>query len=312
MIVCVSPNPAIEHTWVIPGFSKGGVFRAQAEVVLPSGKGVNAARAIQTLGGNAHCLGFLAGQTGQRLQELAEQAEIPGTWTWVDGETRTSAAIVDPHDHHRDGTLISAAGPTVTGFDWERLSANVLVRARLAHLICFSGSLPPGTPLAEFSDLIQQLQAQANQVWVDGSGPGLQTAVGARASGIKANGIEVGEVLGFPVESPEQAVRAGERLLEAGVQTAVITLGRAGSVLVAAGQRLLSTAPQVACVSSVGSGDAFMGGLLFGIEQQYALKECLRMATAAGTANTQAPGGGRFDLGTYQALLPEIKIFDME
>jgi len=79
----------------------------------------------------------------------------------IEGETRIAAAVVDPEAPDGDAALTSEAGPTIHPADWERLAADVLERAKSARLACFSGSLPPGTPLKGFSELIQALQKLA-------------------------------------------------------------------------------------------------------------------------------------------------------
>ncbi len=66
MIVCVTPNPALDHTLLVPGFSTDGVFRPQQVIADAGGKGINVARAIQVLGSEARCSGFLGGHTGQQ------------------------------------------------------------------------------------------------------------------------------------------------------------------------------------------------------------------------------------------------------
>ena len=59
MILCIAPNVTLERTWVVPNYRTVGVFRVKELLVLPSGKGINVARAVQTLGGNALGMGFV-------------------------------------------------------------------------------------------------------------------------------------------------------------------------------------------------------------------------------------------------------------
>ena len=50
MILCITPNVAIDRTLLVPAFSKGGISRATETIVAAGGKGINVARAIKVLG----------------------------------------------------------------------------------------------------------------------------------------------------------------------------------------------------------------------------------------------------------------------
>src|ERR1035437_3087011 len=113
MILCIAPNVTLERTWVVPNYRPGGVFRVKELLVLPSGKGINVARAIQTLGGEPLGMGFVAGHIGALIADLAAQQSLPCSWTWIEGETRIAVAVVDPEVPDSDATLISEAGPTI-------------------------------------------------------------------------------------------------------------------------------------------------------------------------------------------------------
>jgi len=80
MIICITPNPAIDRTLILPRLVAGKVHRAEKVIVAAGGKGLNVARAISTLGGEPLCMGFLGGHTGQLLADLAQNAGwlLPG------------------------------------------------------------------------------------------------------------------------------------------------------------------------------------------------------------------------------------------
>ena len=78
MILCVTPNPAIDRTLVIAGFRTNAVNRSTDSLIAAGGKGLNAARAAKTLGGQVRCAGFLGGFTGQYLAHLAQEEGLQG------------------------------------------------------------------------------------------------------------------------------------------------------------------------------------------------------------------------------------------
>jgi 1-phosphofructokinase family hexose kinase len=308
MILCIAPNVTLERTWVVPNYRPGGVFRVKELLVLPSGKGINVARAIKTLGCEPLGMGFVAGHIGALIADLAVQQNLVCAWTWIEGETRLAVAVIDPEAPDSDATLTSEAGPTIQPGDWERLAVNVLERAKAAQMACFSGSLPPGTPLQGFSALIRALQELGCPVWVDCSGPWLEEAIQAGGAGIKVNGEEIGEMLGFAVVDIDTALQAAQSMRRMGAGSAIVTLGSKGAVMVAPQGSWMAEPPNVKRISSVGSGDAFMAGLLTALEKKLDPAEALRSATAAGAANVQMLGGGRFQRADYDAALLKVQL----
>lgn len=307
-ILCISPNIALERTWVIPGLRLGGVFRVKEEVLLASGKALNAARAIRTLGGQPLAMGFLAGHTGRQVQALAEAEGLDGEYVWIEGETRVAAALVDDQPGAGDATLISERGPQTGEADWARLGEAAARHAPGAGAACLSGSVPPGTPPEAFIALVRRVQAAGCPVWVDSSGAGLQAGVRAGAAGIKANASEIGELLGMRIEDIERAREAAGKLRAMGAGSAVVTLGAGGAVMATGEGVWAAWPPRVKRVSTVGSGDVFLGGLLLGLVNGEGPDEALRKATAAGAANARTLGGGRFTREHFGEAFEQVRV----
>ena len=75
---------------------------------------------------------------------------------------------------------------------------------------------------------------------------------------------------------------AAERLLEAGVQLAIIKLGADGVLLVSPTERVLITAIPITLVCGLGAGDAFGGALCHGLLSGWTLPDIGKFANAAG------------------------------
>jgi 1-phosphofructokinase family hexose kinase len=311
MILCVVPNAAVEYTWTVPGLELGRAVHVKNEFFQASGKGMNVAHTIQELGGQAFCIGLLAGHIGELYASLADRDGIPGEWVWADGETRIAIAAINPDSPQIDATLISAPGPVISIINWDAIASTVLAHAQKADIVCFSGSLPPSTPLDRFQALIQQIQANHVPVWVDSSGSGLVTAIKARAAGIKANAAEIGEALGQEINGTVESIAAAHGLLQAGIQTVVVTLGSEGAVLVNRQGAWAARPPAIQPVSTVGSGDAFLGGLLMSLSAGEPIQQALRKASAAGAANTLQLGGGRLHKQDYENILKKVEVKEL-
>jgi fructose-1-phosphate kinase PfkB-like protein len=61
-------------------------------------------------------------------------------------------------------------------------------------------------------------------------------------------------------------------------------------------------------MSAVGSGDSSLAAWALAIIQNKSISDCLRSGVAAGTANTQEIGAGRFEKTEYLKFLNRINI----
>lgn len=306
MILCITLNPALDITMVVPDFSPTLVHRSQQTVVAAGGKGVNVARAIQNLGGEPICGGFLGGHTGDRIVDLMHEEDLPHVWTYIKGETRTCCIVADTASGK--ATVINDYGPTVTEADWEQFVMDVKHTAEGKHCICFSGSLPPGSSLPHFVNLVRDLTDAGQMVWVDTSGKSLQVMIGITGIGIKVNDDEAGAILGRTLATPADCAAAAAEFIQQGASGVAITLGARGAVYADMKGAWLATPPAVKVMDAVGSGDSFFAGLALALTRGLPGEEALAWATAAGTANAMSVGGGAFTRAEFDSVLAETVV----
>ena len=301
VIVCIGPNPALDHTLVVPAFKAGVVSRAQSSLMAAGGKGLNVARAAQILGVQTISMGFLGGETGKKIAALAQAEGLDSRWSWIAGETRTCVIVADPAAG--DATVVNESGPTVSSDDWENLRKQLINELSNASDICFSGSLPPGSPLEAYIDLIRLAADSKKRVWVDTSGKSLQAVLALQNIHIKVNGDEVGEILHREVSDPAAAAAAALELLQQGKQSVVITLGKQGAVLADQSGCWYSQPPLIQVADPIGSGDSFLAGLVTAFANNLPSHVALQHAVSAGAANATTVGGGDFPLHTFNPIL---------
>lgn len=312
MILCVTPNAAIDFTMLVDELRPGQIHRASESFGVAGGKGVNVARVVRALDGAAHCGGFLAGATGRYLADLAHGEGLEGDWTWVDGETRTCVMVA--HPDHSDATVLNGAGMVVDGAAWLRLQADVLTAAARtrAGTLCFCGSLPPGSPVEAFDAALRACVAAGHHTWVDTSGAPLAMALAVPGVHIKVNRAELSAALGETLGSIASIAQAARKLMgERGLGAVAVTLGGEGAVLVAPAGAWAAAAPEVPVVSSVGSGDAMLAGLVLALERGDSPQDALRHAVAAGSANAMSLGGGRFTRTEFESIKERTHVVDI-
>jgi len=307
MLLAVTPNPPLDRTLNVAHLTVGAVHRATRVFQAAGGKGMNVSRVARRLDYPVLATGPLAGRTGQTYADLAKAEGITGDWYWLAaGETRTCLLI----NHDRgDTTLINEPGPAVSSDDWLGFADHVKQLAGAAEAVVLSGSMPSGLEAGVLGDLARALATPDRAVYLDTSGPVLTAAV-ARPQGlcIKVNRTELADALAQNLAELPALIEAGQELLNRGAALVVVTLGAQGAVAITGKKIWQAAAPPVEVVSSVGSGDSFLAGLVVARLRGERLDQALTLAVACGAANTQTPLPGHFDLAALNSLAAQVSL----
>ena len=132
-------NAAIDRTLTVPNFQRGQRHRASAGLTLAGGKGINIARALKRLGVPVVATGMAGGRTGTRIVEELTAEAILNDFVRIDGESRTSTAIVDPAGSSY--TELNEWGPHVGPEELEMLLEKLAYLSQGADYVVFAGSL---------------------------------------------------------------------------------------------------------------------------------------------------------------------------
>ena len=93
-----------------------------------------------------------------------------------------------------------------------------------------------------------------------------------------------------------------------GVPCVLVSRGKKGLILSTKEEKIKAVAPPVHVDSTVGAGDSAVAGFVFAHSQGKELKECIRLACAAGTATAQTPGTELCHRREVEKILPQVKI----
>lgn len=277
-VVTVTPNPALDQTVWIPGFTAGEVNRVEREETSPGGKGVNVAAFLASFGIPVAATGFLGRANAPLFEDFLAARGIGSSFLPVSGATRTGIKIVD----EKAGTTtdINFPGFAVTGADLDRLEQAVRRLAAAGRWIVLAGSLPRDAPAHTYRDLADAVHGAGGSVALDTSGAALTEALPARPDLVKPNRAELEELVGRPLPDRAALQAAAGELAAAGVGTVVVSLGAEGALFVRDGEAVFATPPPVPVVSTVGAGDAMVAGTVLGTLRTLPLPEVAALATA--------------------------------
>lgn len=313
MIITVTLNAAIDKTLAVPNFRLGRRHRTVEQTTLPGGKGVNVARALKALGQPVIATGFTGGPTGTRIVEQLTEESILTDFVRIREESRTNTAVIDPTNNEQ--TEINERGPAVSEREVELFCDKLLYLAKGADLCVFAGSLPRGVEPAIYARLIREVRKVGVETVVDTDGEPLRHAVRAEPSVVSPNVLEAEELVGHEFNDDEDRMIAVGEMVALGAREAIMTVpdGCFASVI-ADGARTLYRVRMdpLEPVATVGSGDAFLAGLVSARYSGKSPDECLRYGVACGAESTQRLGAGVLDPRGVERVLPEVAVERLE
>ena len=306
-LATVTLNGTLDRVLLVPDLCPGTAQDALEQVVLPSGKGLNVARAAKALECNVLATGLLAGSCGQWIEHLVEQAGLHNHFYMLSsGESRSTTILVDPE---RDQTtVVHDLGPTVPSALWPTIRSHIVSAVSGYTWVGLCGSCPDGLPATCYRELCSDMQALGHKVCIDARDEWLEAAIYARPTLVKCNHHEAARVLGRSIDTPTEARQAAQTWIDRGIRYVVISLGEHGAVAVEPDGAWQITAAKVAVLSAIGSGDAMMAGLCLKLIEGESLAHATRYGVALGTANALVLGSACFEPASVPALVAQSVI----
>lgn len=289
MIITVTPNPSLDRTFDVDVLAVGEVTRAHGTHVHAGGKGINVSRALARHGIPTRAVLPVGGADGAELVELLGGLGVPARAVPVRGATRSNVAVVDARGVT---TKVNAAGPTLDDDEAAALVAAVERELDIAGAagswLVLAGSVPRGAGADLYPRLVAAAAARGIPVAVDASGKALEATVRAGGTALlKPNLDELCDVLRASLTTVGEIVAGARSVLARGHDSALVSLGADGALLVTATRSWWAGGSPIVPRSTVGAGDCTLAGFLATDGEPI---ERLRAAVAWGRAAVGLPG----------------------
>jgi len=304
-ILTITFNPCLDVNVTVAAMRPEIKMRCENTLVQPGGGGINVARAVRRLGGQAVALFPCGGANGLRLKKLLVGENVAYIAVDSDGDTRENLIVKDSATGLQ--YRLNMPGPILDGKTCHALLQAVESQPRLDFLVV-SGSLAPGMKADIFDDLAAIAIRKKARLVVDTSGEGLRRALFCGAYFAKLSVHELASLVGKKELGSMDEIRcAAGRIVERGAPMVVISLGAAGAFWMTGEHHGLISAPSVKTLSTVGAGDSMVAGMVWSLAIGRQFSEAVRYGVACGTAATMHPGTSLFKKDEADALLEEMK-----
>lgn len=286
MVYTVTFNPALDYVVRVDGFRVGEVNRTSREEIQLGGKGINVSAVLSHLGVDNVALGFLAGFTGQALEEELRREGIRTDFIWLDhGLTRINVKIKAEQESE-----INGQGPNIDAAALDQLFRK-LDKLEQDDVLIVSGSVPSTLPGDIYEQILARLEGRGIHFVVDATRDLLCNVLPYHPFLIKPNNIELGEIFGRTLNTDEEIRECAALLQQRGARNVLVSMAGDGSLLVdeTGGCHRLGV-PKGQVRNSVGAGDSMVAGFVAGWLKTGDYAYAQRLGAAAGSATAFSDG----------------------
>ena len=305
MITTICLNPCFDKTVNVDRLYPGQVNRIRDARVDLGGKGINVAVVAKRLGLEVQCLGIMGENGSADLTAMMNREGLKHHFLTVPGHIRTNMKV-----YSLDGqgvTELNEPGTPLTVQSLAEFTDLAETETLDSDIIVLTGSLPPGCPEGTYRDLMTALNGK--KCILDTEGKELELAAkGAHPFLIKPNLRAMEATLGIELRTMRAIRDAALLFIRLGVQHSVVSMGAMGAMYISADKTLFAPALRVETKSTVGAGDAMIGGMLLGYEIEKDMAKAFRYGIAAGAASVMTEGTQLIVRSDFEMLLDQVRI----
>lgn len=281
MILVIGLTPAWQQILRFDHLRTGEVNRAREVHWCASGKVLNVAIALARFGTDCRLISPVGpnvrGSIEDGLRALGVQAQLVSS-----GEpTRICTTLIDSSTA-RVTELVENARP-LSERELTQLTELYAAEARQAAVAVLTGSLPTGTPVTFYRDLVSHTPCP---VVLDARGPELLAALEAKPFVVKPNREELAMTLSAPLTDDDALLEAMGNLNRRGAPWVIVTEGkRAVWASSSSGVFRLQPLTVEKLINPIGCGDCLAAGLAWGLAAGREPLESLALGVAAAAQN---------------------------
>ncbi|KGX92877.1 phosphofructokinase [Pontibacillus halophilus JSM 076056 = DSM 19796] len=278
MIYTVTLNPSIDYIMHVDAFHEGDLNRAHTTHSYAGGKGINVSRVLKRLNVETTALGYVGGFTGEFIKNALHKEGVRHSFVQIHEDTRINVKLKSSTESE-----INGPGPSITEEQQQALLQQVEELSAGDYLVV-AGSIPKAVDDKFYNQLASICEANKIQFVADTSGKALKDLIGTKTFLLKPNHHELGHLFETAVNTKDDAIYYGRKLVEQGAQHVIVSMGGAGAILITEETTVIAEVPKGEVINSVGAGDSLVSGFIGGYVKTENPVEAFRHGVASGTA----------------------------
>jgi 1-phosphofructokinase family hexose kinase len=283
MILTVTLNPLLEKRLIYKSIELGKNHRAEKEFYSAGGKGINVSRQLNFLGVDNSAFTFIGGNNGKIFRHILTEEKIDFSLVSTKSEMR-SANLVIEEDKNRITTFFGL-NSEITIEEVEEFKSKLEKMIINCSTVVFSGSSPCKAADSIFPYGIELANKHDKVSVLDSYGDHLEACLNAAPTVIHNNVDELEKTFGISLQSEEEKITFMKKLYSKNIKLIFLTDGANPAYAFKFGFIYKITPPEIKVADATGSGDAFVAGIIAGMEKSKVFDEFIKDAAALGAAN---------------------------
>jgi 1-phosphofructokinase family hexose kinase len=307
LIYTLTINPAIDKLIFLERFIQNQTNRSLKTVETIGGKGTHVSLNLNLLNEDNRAILFVSGATGDKLIKMLHDSGVKTQVVRGEAfETRTNIIIVELTN---DCTILAERGKPIGDDILDKVTAILRECLREGDCLVLSGDAS-NCARSIYAEIIREFSPCGVRVFLDASGPALIDGLQEGPFLVKPNIDELSQICGRALGENDinQIVEAMEVFDRHAVSVAAVSLGGQGSLIKQGDRILRAYAPKVDVKNTIGCGDAYMAGLVYGFHNGLSLEDTLVLATAISTATAANESSVGFDVDEVARQKQRVRV----
>jgi 1-phosphofructokinase family hexose kinase len=307
MILSVTIHPLLERRLLYNKISLGAHHRNPIEELKPGGKGINVCRQINKFGIRSLAYTFLGGNNGKVIKHLLSEEKIDFTFNQTKNETRYSVITID--ETNRSATTFFGPDYIILPGEADEFKIKLEKMIRNCEIAVFSGSSPCKETNSIFPFGIEIANKYDKISVCDTYGIHLKDCIDQSPTILHNNISEIKNSLNISLNDEKEKLSFLDFLYSKGVKQSFITNGKEDIYASNFDYHYRIENTKIEEVDPTGSGDAFVAGLVYGLNKDKTFEESVKLASALGALNASTFEVCTVNIDEAQKLTEKIKIF---
>jgi 1-phosphofructokinase family hexose kinase len=307
MILSVTIHPLLERRLLYNKISLGAHHRNPIEELKPGGKGINVCRQINKFGIRSLAYTFLGGNNGKVIKHLLSEEKIDFTFIQTKNETRYSVITID--ETNRSATTFFGPDYIILPGEADEFKIKLEKMIRNCEIAVFSGSSPCKETNSIFPFGIEIANKYDKISVCDTYGIHLKDCIDQSPTILHNNISEIKNSLNISLNDEKEKLSFLDFLYSKGVKQSFITNGKEDIYASNFDYHYRIENTKIEEVDPTGSGDAFVAGLVYGLNKDKTFDEYVKLASALGALNASTFEVCNVNIDEAQKLTEKIKIF---
>jgi tagatose 6-phosphate kinase len=286
MILTVTINPLLEYRLTFENVMDGVPNRNGKIKLAAGGKGINVNRQLNKLKIKNIALTFAGGVHGKLFRESLNNEGTDFSLINTSSDTRMCAVIID--QEKRSVSYYFGEDQSITNEECDRFIRQLEKMIQNCEIVIFSGSSPCKETDSIFPIGIEMANRYDKISICDTYGKHLENCYSASPRVVHNNVDEVSDSLHINLENEVEKIEFLNSLYDKGIKQVFLTNGAQNTYASNFDFHFRVEVPDINCVDSTGSGDAFVAGIAYGWHNNLIFNGQLKFASAIGVENAKA------------------------